>query len=199
MSAHEDNLTYTQGVIDVIKDHLKANSTDNSQSSMTLDEIIASVRQQVAKDDETMSSQSSSPLPSPFAATAPKKEAGQEPQPQPVAPAILANALVTRGNSYEYRVSNEMDSLDTGQHTYHVNELLRFYDEPFVINVYHAMLKRAPDEGGMFHYLKELRSGRLSRIEIIAGMFLSAEGKLAKVKIKGLWVPFLSARLYNYR
>ena len=195
MSADEDNLTYTQGVIDVIKDHLKANSTDHSQSSMTLDEIIGSVRQQVAKDDETMSNPLSSPLSSPFG---PKQNATSEPKQQtPVAPAILANALVTRGNSYEYRVSNDMDSLDTGQHTYHVNELLRFYDEPFVTHVYHAMLKRAPDEGGMFHYLKELRSGRLTRIEIIAGMFLSAEGKLAKVKIKGLWLPFLSARLYK--
>ena len=199
MSADEDNLTYTQGVIDVIKDHLKQNSTDNTQGSMTLDEIIASVRQQVAKDDETMPS--ASPLPNPitgvFAATATKQESVQQPEPEPIAPAILENALVTRGNSYEYKVSGATDSLDAGQHTYHVNELLRFYDETFIINVYHAMLKRAPDEGGMFHYLKELRSGRISRIDIIAGMFLSAEGKLAKVKIKGLWLPFLSSRLYR--
>jgi predicted TPR repeat methyltransferase len=199
MSADEDNLTYTQGVIDVIKTHLKQNGTDNTQGSMTLDEIIASVRQQVAKDDETMPSSGLSPSqsPSPFVATAPKSEADHQSQPQPVAPAILENALVTRGNSYEYRVPGATDSLDTGQHTYHVNELLRFYDETFIINVYHALLKRAPDEGGMFHYLKELRGGRISRIDIIAGMFLSAEGKLAKVKIKGLWLPFLSSRLYR--
>src|SRR5215212_8635539 len=69
---------------------------------------------------------------------------------------------------------------------YHVNDLLGFHDEPFVRNAYRALLKREPDDTGLAHFLKNLRNGRYSKIDVLSSLRFSPEGRNANVQIEGL-------------
>ena len=69
---------------------------------------------------------------------------------------------------------------------YHVNDLLGFHDEPFVRNAYRAILKREPDDTGLAHFLKNVRNGRYSKIDVLSGLRFSPEGQNANVQIEGL-------------
>ena len=69
---------------------------------------------------------------------------------------------------------------------YHVNDLLGFHDDQFVRNAYWAILRREPDDAGLAQYLGKLRSGRYSKIDILAALRFSPEGRRANVEIKGL-------------
>src|SRR5215212_9188242 len=50
---------------------------------------------------------------------------------------------------------------------YHLNDLLGFHDEAFIRNAYKVILNREPDDAGFAQYLKHLRSGRYSKIDIL--------------------------------
>ena len=80
---------------------------------------------------------------------------------------------------------------------YHANELLQYHDTAFIWNAYRAILKREPDEEGFQAYLGLLRSGRRNKIDILASLRRSAEGKRAQVSIDGLTVPAMVRRLYR--
>src|SRR5215213_2066219 len=69
---------------------------------------------------------------------------------------------------------------------YELNYLLGFQDEAFVKNAYQAILKRDPDDAGLAEYLRQLRSGRYSKIDIISSLRFSPEGQKANVEIAGL-------------
>lgn len=80
---------------------------------------------------------------------------------------------------------------------YHANELLQYHDTAFIWNAYRAILKREPDEEGFQAYLSLLRSGRRNKIDILASLRRSAEGKRAQVSIDGLTMPAMVRRLYR--
>ncbi|MFN2494056.1 MAG: methyltransferase domain-containing protein, partial [Pyrinomonadaceae bacterium] len=80
---------------------------------------------------------------------------------------------------------------------YQVTDLLAFYDEPFVRNAYAAILKREPDDSGFATYLENLRSGRVSRIDVLASLRFSPEGRSKDVKIEGLSKPAAFRKLYR--
>ncbi len=69
---------------------------------------------------------------------------------------------------------------------YHLNDLLGFHDEAFISNAYKVILKREPDDAGFAQYLKHLRSGRYSKIDILRSLKFSPEGRNANVQINGL-------------
>lgn len=69
---------------------------------------------------------------------------------------------------------------------YHLNDLLGFHDEAFIRNAYEVILKRDPDDTGLAHFLKYLRSGRYSKIDILTSLRFSPEGQNANVPIEGL-------------
>src|SRR5215213_3743571 len=69
---------------------------------------------------------------------------------------------------------------------YHVNDLLGVHDEPFVRNAYRAILKREPDDTGLAHFLKNVRNGRYSKIDVLSSLRFSPEGQNANVQIEGL-------------
>ena len=79
---------------------------------------------------------------------------------------------------------------------YHVNDLLQYHDQLFVWNAYRAILKREPDEPGLTYYLDALRSGRFNKLEILADLHFSAEGKRKGVSVDGL-LPVMIRRLYR--
>jgi hypothetical protein len=72
---------------------------------------------------------------------------------------------------------------------YHVSDLLRFHDTHFVKNAYQAILKRDPDDEGFRGYLECLRNGDRNKIDILANLRFSAEGRQRKVRVDGLGLP----------
>ena len=78
---------------------------------------------------------------------------------------------------------------------YHVNDLLRFHGEDFVRHAYHAVLGREPDAGGMAHYMEQLASGNFNKVDVLASMQASPEGRNSGVKLEGLSFPAAVRRL----
>jgi SAM-dependent methyltransferase len=85
-------------------------------------------------------------------------------------------------------------NLIDGNH-YHVNDLLRFHGEDFVRNAYRALLCREPDEAGMVHHLEGLSSGRFNKLDVLASLHSSAEGRNSHVQLDGLSLPITVRRL----
>ena len=80
---------------------------------------------------------------------------------------------------------------------YHVNDLLQYHDREFVWNAYKAILKREPDESGLRNFLVRLRNGSRNKIDILASLRASAEGKRANVEIEGLSLPAFIRQIYR--
>ena len=80
---------------------------------------------------------------------------------------------------------------------YDVRNLLQFNDEQFVENSYQAILKRPADARGSKELLESLRSGHLNKIDILARLRFSPEGRAQGVAIDGLWFPATLRRLYR--
>lgn len=80
---------------------------------------------------------------------------------------------------------------------YHVNDLLKYHDREFIWNAYRAILKRAPDERGLADFLSLLRSGSRNKIDILASLQASPEGKRAGVTVDGLSIPALIRKFYR--
>lgn len=81
--------------------------------------------------------------------------------------------------------------------SYHLNDLLDFHDEVFVRNAYKAILKREPDDSGMAHFLKNLRNGRYSKLDVLYSLRFSAEGQNANVPIEGLGRRSVLRKMYR--
>ena len=80
---------------------------------------------------------------------------------------------------------------------YHVNDLLKYHDRSFIQNAYRAILKRGPDASGYKTFIESLRSARLNKIDILAGLRYSAEGRAKKIEIEGLRTPALIRKAYR--
>ncbi|HVS82605.1 MAG TPA: methyltransferase domain-containing protein [Pyrinomonadaceae bacterium] len=80
---------------------------------------------------------------------------------------------------------------------YHVTDLLKYHDSEFVWNGYRALLKREPDTEGLSAFLEKLRSGRFNKIDVLARLRFSPEGRRHKVTIDGLLLPATFRRLYR--
>ena len=80
-------------------------------------------------------------------------------------------------------------------HRYHIHDLLRFHDRAFVQAAYRAVLKRSPDETEMSRDLKGLRSGNVNKIDLLATLRFTPEGRAKRVQLDGLVFPTLIRRL----
>jgi len=80
---------------------------------------------------------------------------------------------------------------------YHVNDLLKYHDREFVWNAYRALLKREPDTEGLSALLEKLRGGRFNKIDVLARLRFSTEGRRNQVTIDGLRLPAMIRRLYR--
>ena len=78
---------------------------------------------------------------------------------------------------------------------YHVNDLLRFHGEDFVRQAYRALLRREPDDPGMAHHLEQLASGRFNKLDVLASLHSSPEGRSSQVTLSGLALPVMVRRL----
>jgi O-antigen chain-terminating methyltransferase len=84
-----------------------------------------------------------------------------------------------------------------GDHRYQVQDLLQYHDRNFIQNAYRAILKRGPDATGFKDFIEALRSGRLNKIDILARLRYSSEGRAKKVQIKGLLFPAVIRQGYR--
>jgi len=80
-------------------------------------------------------------------------------------------------------------------HRYHVHDLLGFHDRAFVQAAYRAVLKRSPDETEVSRELKGLRSGNVNKIDLLANLRFTPEGRAKGVQLDGLLFPALIRRL----
>ena len=100
------------------------------------------------------------------------------------------------------KLSLTPSSLDMSRTRYKLDELLQYDDQEFIWNAYRALLKREPDEAGFRGFLERLRSGRRSKIDLLASIRFSPEGKRKNVAIDGLLSKALvskAARLVKAR
>ena len=79
---------------------------------------------------------------------------------------------------------------------YQLEDLLQYHDHHFIWNAYRALLKREPDPEGYRGYLARLRSGARNKIDILASLSSSPEGKRANVEVEGLKQRAMFRRLY---
>jgi SAM-dependent methyltransferase len=80
---------------------------------------------------------------------------------------------------------------------YQIGDLLGFHDEAFVRNAYQVILKREPDDAGFAQCIKNLRSGRYSKIDILRSLRFSPEGRKADVSVAGLSRASLFRKIYR--
>ncbi len=78
---------------------------------------------------------------------------------------------------------------------YHISDLLRYHDRAFVDNSYRAVLKRPPDATELARDLKRIRSGEFNKIDLLATLRYSNEGKAKGVELDGLQVPAVVRQL----
>lgn len=84
------------------------------------------------------------------------------------------------------RLSQTPSSIDMSRSRYNLDELLQYEEQEFIWNAYRALLKREPDEAGFRGLLERLRSGRRSKIDLLASIRFSPEGRRKNVAIDGL-------------
>jgi SAM-dependent methyltransferase len=84
-----------------------------------------------------------------------------------------------------------------GDGRYHVDDLLKYHDRNFIQNAYRAILKRGPDATGFNAFIESLRSAQLNKIDILARLRYSAEGRAKKVEIEGLLAPAIIRKAYR--
>ncbi|HLR07283.1 MAG TPA: DUF4214 domain-containing protein, partial [Pyrinomonadaceae bacterium] len=99
--------------------------------------------------------------------------------------------------SAEGRFRLQPEFIPNSDDHYHVRDLLQYHDRDFVWNAYRALLKREPDGEGLGAFLEKLRSGRFNKIDVLARLRFSPEGKRNQVTIDGLRLPATIRRLYR--
>lgn len=78
---------------------------------------------------------------------------------------------------------------------YHVNELLQYHDQAFLEAAYRAILKRRPGTAELLQHRRSLQSGFFNKIDLLASIKSSPEGRAKGVQVDGLAVPALIRRL----
>lgn len=76
------------------------------------------------------------------------------------------------------------------QETYVLADLLRFSDSDFVENAFRILLRRPASVDEKAHYLTALRSGGVSKVEMLGNIRFSDEGMQDCVHVDGLLLPY---------
>ena len=80
---------------------------------------------------------------------------------------------------------------------YIMNDFVKFYDEEFVNNAYNLLFFRNPTDQEKEHYLSLLRSGKLSKAEIVLSLYYSKEAREQNIIILGVKKRYLLMLLYK--
>lgn len=96
------------------------------------------------------------------------------------------------------RVTPEADTLPF-RDEYSLRELLALSDLDFVRNAYRAILQRDADAAGAWFHLNSMYLGHSSKLDLLAQLHGSPEGRAAGVKIRGLRLALAMSRLRGTR
>ena len=88
-------------------------------------------------------------------------------------------------------------SLDMTRRRYKLDELLQYDEHEFIWNAYRALLKREPDVTGFKGFLERLRSGQRTKIDVLASIRYSPEGRRKHVGIDGLLSKALVSKAFR--
>lgn len=80
---------------------------------------------------------------------------------------------------------------------YKIDDFIQYHDEEFLENIYALILNREIDPDGKNRYLPLLRSGALSKTEIITRVHFSKEGRAQNIIIEGAKKRYLLTILYS--
>src|SRR5207249_3084971 len=115
----------------------------------------------------------------------------------PTSISIADTALSVAETPYLTRLSLQPEFLPRSDDHYHVDDLLKYHDSQFIGNAYRALLRRKPDEPGLRTYLAELRSGRFNKLDVLASLRFSPEGRRNNVTVDGLRARAIFRRAYR--
>lgn len=144
-----------------------------------MDKISEGARQRMSADGDTASTLSTSP----YSSVAGQEETSLD-FPALTSPSI---APLTLQPDFEPHPDDQ----------YQLHDLVKYHDRNFVQNAYRAILKRGPDATGYTAFIESLRSGRLNKIDVLARLRYSTEGRAKKVQVRGLFVPAAIRQLYR--
>lgn len=80
---------------------------------------------------------------------------------------------------------------------YIMHDFVKFYDEEFVNNAYNLLFFRDPTNQEKEHYLSLLRSGKVSKAEIVLSLYYSKEAREENIIILGVKKRYLLMLLYK--
>lgn len=100
-----------------------------------------------------------------------------------------------RAEPWASPLSHAANPVDVRKTAFVLDDLLQSSDVQFVESAYLALLRRNADSAGAGHYLSALRSGAMSKVEILGALRWSAEGRARSVHVDGLLVPYTLRRL----
>ncbi len=83
------------------------------------------------------------------------------------------------------------DHAEAGGDGFTLQHFLDLQDREFLGEAYRVLLGREPDPAGQGHYLAQLRSGSMTKVEILGSLRYSDEGKQHKVAVAGLFLPYV--------
>jgi len=93
-------------------------------------------------------------------------------------------------NKYHFEaIDLEQDkNRDNPQHpqVYTISNFNKFYDEDFINNAFRIIYKRTPSDDEKSRHLAVLRSGEISKTEIVVSLYFTKEAKLNNIKILGI-------------
>lgn len=119
----------------------------------------------------------------------------QQKQPPVAAASPASAAQIVGGEPKLPTLKLQPDFQPHADDHYHVNDLLRYHDRAFVEAAHRAILKRSPDQAEFLRDLKRLRTGYFNKIDLLADLRFSTEGKAKNVQVDGLLVPAIVRRL----
>ena len=88
-------------------------------------------------------------------------------------------------------------NLHQNNHIYALHDFIKFYDEEFIDNAYKLILNRPADHEGKNHFLPLLRTGDLSKTEIVISLHFSKEGRAQNIIILGIKKRYIISLIYK--
>ena len=86
-------------------------------------------------------------------------------------------------------------AFDHARKVWSMGEMLECYDRQFLANAYIVLLKRGPDITGATTRLEALQQGTMTRTEVLVRLRYGPEGKIHKVRVRGLVFAFVIEKL----
>ncbi|MDR3444400.1 MULTISPECIES: methyltransferase domain-containing protein [unclassified Dyella] len=163
----------------------------NDQSTSKIDQLMAHVREEVGGTEAASAAVPEQAVPGALSLSEIMRRVRAEVARRRGAGANASDDTIDDGPFPRWRpVAGRL----AAKQAYALGELLTFSDVDFVRTVYQIVLRRSPDSEGEQHYLRQMRNGHASKVEVIGDLRFSAEGRARGVHVDGLLIPYTFAR-----